>query len=142
MTDEGAGRPDEKQRGPVVLRREHRNESPEPSWPHRGDPATGARRCPGSSVAGAACATGPRPKLSSRRDIDHTNKARGARLIKIVVNQTLVLAPGAVSAKKKKKNAANALHLQVVDGPGAVAGNLQYACGAIDPESARQLSRK
>jgi hypothetical protein len=27
MTDEGAGRPDEKQRGPVVLRREHRNES-------------------------------------------------------------------------------------------------------------------
>jgi hypothetical protein len=36
--------------------------------------------------------------------------------------------------------ARNALHLQVVDGPGAVAGNLQYACGAIDPESAVRIA--
>jgi hypothetical protein len=27
-----------------------------------------------------------------------------------------------------------------VDGPGAVAGNLQYACGAIDPESAVRIA--
>jgi hypothetical protein len=38
------------------------------------------------------------------------------------------------------RTARNALHLHLVDGPGAVAGNLQYAPGAIEPESVERLA--
>jgi hypothetical protein len=37
------------------------------------------------------------------------------------------------------RTARNALHVHLVDGPGAVAGNLQYAPGAIGPESVERI---
>jgi hypothetical protein len=110
------------------------------------------RRTAGATFAGLVAAT--------RTELRAVHGVREVRLASAVpgIGPRVALAPVSMSYRRRpgdpgfpaldtsvewtmsRRTARNALHLHLVDGPGAIAGNLQYAPGAIDQESVARLA--